>query len=55
MCSEVYFKSDRINKDGTGWLCWVHVRHVNAHKAVGGKPQGEDYCRKLEIVGKIIV
>ena len=36
VCSEVYFKSDKIKKDETGWGCWPHVRHVNKYGVLVG-------------------
>lgn len=55
VCSEVYFKSDKIRKDETGWGCWPHVRRVNAYRVFVGKPQGGDYFRNLEVEGRIII
>jgi len=37
VCSEIYFKNDKIQKDETGW---THVRRANAYTVSVGKPQG---------------
>ena len=55
MGSEVYFKSDKMKQDEMGWACWSNGRQVNAYKGLGGRPQGGDYFRKLEVEGRIVI
>jgi hypothetical protein len=52
MCSEIYFKNDKIQTDETG--C-THVIRVNAYTVSVGKPQRGDYFRNVEVEGRIII